>query len=55
MKNKSNPNNIVDGIKLPNKLCCVHCKECKGVRVDVLLTRMEKFSGSVKERLDALL
>lgn len=55
MKNKNKPNNIVDGVKLPNKLCCVHCGECKGVRVDVLLTRMEKFSGSVKGRLDALL
>lgn len=54
MKNKSNPNNIVDGIKLPNKLCCVHCKECKGVRVDVLLKRMNAFKGSVKEQLEDL-
>jgi hypothetical protein len=52
MKNKNK--SIIDGVKLPNKLCCTICNSCKGVRADVLMARMDKFEGTTQERLDAL-
>lgn len=55
MKNKDSLKNTVEGVKLSNKIKCTVChKEC-GVRPDVLLARMERFKGSVKERYDQLI
>ena len=55
MKNKGSLKNTVEGVKLSNKIKCTVChKEC-GVRPDVLLARMERFKGSVKERYDQLI
>lgn len=55
MKNKESPKNMLGDIKLPNKICCVVCKECRGVRPDVLIARMSRFKGTDKERFDALI
>ena len=52
---KKNLKNTVDGVKLANKICCTVCKECRGVRPDVLLDRMSVFKGSVQERYDQLI
>ncbi len=55
MNNKKTPKNMLGDIKLPNKICCVVCKECRGVRPDVLQARMKRFTGTDKERFDALI
>ena len=54
MSKKKKSNNIIDGIKIPNKIKCTICHKFFGVRTDVLLKRMEVFSGTTKERLNAL-
>lgn len=55
MKNKDSLKNTVEGVKLSNKIKCTVCHKEYGVRPDVLLARMERFKGSVKERYDQLI